>query len=139
MIVVDSSAIVAIMLQEPRARALMRCLRDHPDRIISAASYVESGAVLAGRRRHDPAQAIDDLDCFLAEANVAIIPVDPQQARLALHARIRFGRGMGHGGTLNFGDVFSYALARLYDAPLQFVGNDFSATDIKIALKSGEG
>jgi ribonuclease VapC len=60
--------------------------------------------------------------------------VDAEQARLALAARIAYGRGMGHGGVLNFGDAFSYALTKSLDAPLLFLGDDFSTTDIVAAL-----
>ena len=137
MIVVDSSAVVAILFGEPSAPALLARLAVDPDRIMSVASYVETGTVLAGRRHADRLRAIDDLDAFLAEARIALAPVDVEQARLALWARIRFGRGMGHGGKLNFGDAFSYALARTRGAPLLFIGDDFGTTDIAVALGSG--
>ena len=65
---------------------------------------------------------------------ITLAPVDEGQARLALRARIRFGRGMGHGGMLNFGDAFSYALARCREGPLLFVRNDFGMTDVSVAL-----
>jgi ribonuclease VapC len=68
------------------------------------------------------------------EAAIVLAPVDEAQARLALRARIRFGRGMGHGGMLNFGGAFSYALARTREAPLLFVGDDFGTTDVNVAL-----
>ncbi len=101
---------------------------------MSVASYVETGTVLAGRRKTDRLRAIGDLDRFLEEAGIALAPVDAAQARLALRARIRFGRGMGTGGVLNFGDTFSYALARVQQAPLLFIGDDFGTTDLTIAL-----
>jgi ribonuclease VapC len=63
-----------------------------------------------------------------------LAPVDETQARLALQARIRFGRGMGQGGKLNFGDAFSYALSRVREAPLLFIGDDFGSTDVAVAL-----
>jgi ribonuclease VapC len=90
--------------------------------------------VLAVRRRTDRLRAIEDLDAFLAEAGITLAAVDSAQARLALSARITFGRGMGHGGVLNYGDAFSYALARVHNAPLLFTGNDFPTTDIESAL-----
>ena len=102
---------------------------------MSVASYLETGSVLAGRRKRDKMRAIDDLDVFIEEAEIKLIAVDPAQARLALRARIRFWRGMGHGGVLNFGDVFAYALARSREAPLLFVGDDFATTDVTVALK----
>jgi ribonuclease VapC len=134
MIVVDSSAVIAILFGEVSAEALIERLGTDGDRVISVASYLEAGTVLAGRRKSDRLRAIDDLDAFLDEAGIALKPVDAAQARLALQARIIHGRGMGHGGQLNFGDAFSYASAKSLDAPLLFVGDDFSMTDIASAL-----
>ncbi len=104
---------------------------------MSVASYLETGTVLAGRRRSDRLRAVDDLDRFLEEADINLAPVDAAQARLALRARIQFGRGMGHGGVLNLGDAFSYALARTRNAPLLFTGNDFATTDVNAAFGPG--
>jgi ribonuclease VapC len=134
MIVVDSSAVVAILFGEPAAEALLVRLATDPDRVMSVASYLETGTVLAGRRQSDRLRAIDDLDRFLDEAGIALVPVDVAQVRLALRARIRFGRGMGHGGVLNFGDAFAYAPAQTRQAPLLFIGVDFSTTDVIVAL-----
>ena len=134
MIVVDSSAVVAILFGEASSAALAERLASDADRVISAASYLEIGTVLAGRRRSDRLKAVDDLDAFLNEAGIALAPVDAAQARLALQARIVHGRGMGHGGMLNFGDAFAYALAKSLDAPLLFIGDDFAATDVVPAL-----
>lgn len=136
MIVVDSSAVIAMMLEEPSAPVLAARLGADTERVMSVASYLEAGTVLAGRRRHDRLKAIDELDGFLLETGIDLAPVDVAQGRLALRARIAHGRGMGLGGTLNFGDAFSYALAKSRDAPLLFVGDDFAATDIKAALAS---
>ena len=134
MIVVDASAVIAMLFGEPSSGALAAWLAAEADRVISVASYIETGTVLAGRRRSDRLQAIGDLDAFLATAGIELAPTDATQARLALRARISYGRGMGHGGALNFGDTFSYALAKALDAPLLFVGNDFAGTDVKSAL-----
>lgn len=134
MIVVDSSAVVSILFGEPQAEAVLTRLAMDPDRVMSVASYLETGTVLAGRRRADRLQAIDDLDRFLEDAAIVLVPVDVAQARLALHVRIQFGRGMGHGGVLNFGDAFSYALAVARKAPLLFIGEDFSTTNVIVAL-----
>ena len=130
MIVVDSSAVVAILFGEAAAPALLARLADDGDRVMSVASYLETGTVLAGRRQSERMRAIGDLDDFLQEAEIVLVPVDVAQARLALQAKISFGRGMGHGGVLNFGDAFSYALARSREAPLLFVGDDFGTTDV---------
>ena len=137
MIVVDSSAVVAILFGEPTAAALLDRLLADPQRIMSVASYVETGTVLAGRQRRDRMRAIEDLDSFLDTTGIVLAPVDDYQARLAVRARIRFGRGMGNGGVLNFGDTFSYALARAHTAPLLFIGDDFGTTDVIPAIKPG--
>ncbi len=134
MIAIDSSAVIAILFEEPSAAALSRRLAVDPERVMSVASYLETGTVLAGRRTSEKLRAIDDLDAFLSEASITLSPVDAEQARMALYARIRFGRGMGQGGSLNFGDTFSYALAKSLDVPLLFVGDDFTATDVRSAL-----
>lgn len=138
MIVIDSSAVIAILFGEAEAAATADRLAADPERVISAASYLEVGTVLAGRRRSDRLRAIDDLEQFLSEAAIDLVPVDPTQARLALRARIVYGRGMGHGGVLNFGDTFSYALAKSLDAPLLFTGEDFLTTDVAPALSAGQ-
>ncbi len=130
MIVVDSSAVVAIVFGEPAAPALLARLAADPDAIMSVASYVETGTVLAGRRKTNKVGAIDDLDALLGEIGVRLAEIDVDQARLALRARIEYGRGMGHGGLLNFGDTFSYALAKASGASLIFVGDDFGTTDL---------
>lgn len=134
MIVVDSSAVIALLFGEPSGNALAARLAADSGRVMSVASYLEAGTVLAGRRRSNCLLVINDLERFLAEAGIELAPVDVIQARLALRGRIDYGRGMGHGGALNFGDAFSYALAKSLDAPLLFVGNDFSVTDIRPAL-----
>ena len=134
MIVVDSSALIAILFGEPSAEALLARLAAESERVMSVASYLESGTVLAGRRRADRLRAIDDLENFLTTAGIELVAVDAAQARLALRARIAHGRGMGRGGSLNFGDASSYALAKSLDAPLLFVGDDFTATDVTPAL-----
>jgi ribonuclease VapC len=98
---------------------------------------VEAGTVLAGRRE-TPGGAIEDLDAFLALIGVDLAPVDGEQARLALYARIQFGRGFGAPAGLNFGDCFAYALAKTRVAPLLFIGDDFGATDVACAMPNGE-
>lgn len=98
------------------------------------ANYVEAGTVMAGRRRTDPRQALIDLDRMMQTLKIRRVPVDSEQAVAPLEARIRIGRGMGHGGMLNFGDTFAYALARVRNAPLLFVGDDFAKTDVISAL-----
>ncbi len=133
-LVVDSSAVVAILFGEPQAAALLARLASATNRLISVVNYVETGTVLATRRRQDRSAAVADLDMFLNEAGIALAPVDAAQAHLALAARVRYGRGMGDGGVLNFGDAFAYALAKAHAAPLLYIGNDFRTTDIASAI-----
>ena len=135
MLVVDTSAIVAFLRNEPTARSIAHRLEmTAPDaRFMAAPCYVEAGTVLASKHP-DPGRVSVLLDRFLASASLSITPVDERLTRLALDARIRFGKGFGHPAQLNFGDSFSYALAKSLDAPLLFVGNDFTQTDIRSAL-----
>lgn len=135
MIVVDSSAVIAIMLGEPRSGELSARLQSAPagTRFISTANYVEAGAVLAGRLAN-PDEAMVEVDAFVAAAGITLSPFDDRQARIALSARIAFGKGFRTEAKLNLGDSFAYALARSLNAPLLFIGDDFSATDIVSAL-----
>ena len=135
MIVVDSSAIVAVMIGEATETALVRRLHQTPrgQRYLSAANYVEAGAVMAGRHA-DPAAGIAGLKQFLDISSITIFPIDAELAEMALEARIVFGRGFGAAAGLNFGDCFAYALAKKLNAPLLYVGDDFSRTDIQSAL-----
>ena len=134
MIVVDTSAIIAIFFEEPAAGALLARMAEETLIMMSIASYVEAGTVAAGHKPDDPVRALSDLDRLLGILEVVLMPMDPEQARFALHGRMRYGRGMGHGGKLNLGDTFAYALARQHNAPLLFTGRDFDATDIAAAL-----
>jgi ribonuclease VapC len=135
MLVIDSSAVVAMMLDECGADALAQRLAAEPrgGRLMAAANYVEAGTVLAGRRR-DPQQGVADLDAFLEAFGITIAAIDEDLARAAVQARIRFGKGFGASAGLNFGDCFAYALAKKHNAPLLFIGDDFGATDVTPAL-----
>lgn len=135
MLVIDSSAIVAILLGEPSARSLADRINAEADRDyrLAAPNYIEAGTVLAGRHAIR-SQGVTLLDEFLMDIGIEVEPVDFAMARLALDARIRFGRGFGAAAGLNFGDSFAYALAKRFDAPLLFIGNDFGRTDIRVAL-----
>lgn len=136
MIVIDTSALIAILFGEPAARALSTRIAAEPagERVMSVASYLEAGTVMAGRRASRPLGAVADLEAILSEASIHLKPIDEAQARIALDARIRLGRGFGAPAGLNFGDCFSYALAKSLGAPLLFVGDDFTATDVEAAL-----
>ena len=128
--IVDSSAIVAIAVGEPEAAAFVRAIASAPTRLMSAATYVETGVVIDGR--NDPVLG-RDVDRLLTELGISIAPVTESQARIAREAYRDFGRGSGHPARLNFGDCFSYALAKDVDEPLLFTGDDFHHTDVRIA------
>jgi ribonuclease VapC len=131
LIVVDTSAVVAILTNEPEAQQFKELIVDDDDPLISAATMVEASIVLRtfrGLRVND-----EELDHFVAEA-LRIVDVDSVQVEIARHAHLRYGKGMGHPAQLNFGDCFSYALAKSLDAPLLYKGGDFTKTDIKSAL-----
>ena len=135
MMIVDASAIIAIMFEEPEAPDCMAALQTGASRLISAVNYVEAGTVMAGRIRNgDRHEAIADLDAFLADFRIAIASADGNLARAAMRARLDYGKGFGTRGGLNFGDCFAYALAKRHSAPLLYVGDDFALTDVQSAL-----
>ncbi len=129
--VIDSSAVLAILFQEPDARMLAAAIEAEPAPVISAASVVEVGAVLLSRKTKG---ARKDLADFLRESGLQVEAVDQYQADLALDAFERYGKGGGHPAQLNFGDCFSYALARATGKRLLFKGADFPQTDVLSAL-----
>lgn len=133
LIVVDTSAVLSIILNEDPAPELAKRLTAATRREMSAANYVEAGTVLAGRL-DIPTDAAEALDSFLAQAQIDVVPLDAALARLAVTARVRFGKGFGHPANLNYGDSFAYALAKHRNAPLLFIGNDFSQTDVQAAI-----
>jgi len=93
---------------------------------MSVANFVETSIVIEARFGYD---GVRDLDLFLSTANIKLVSVDIDQARVARNAFRQFGKGR-HPAKLNYGDCFSYALAKITDLPLLFKGNDFSKTDI---------
>lgn len=128
--IVDSSAVIAIVRSEPDADALARKIALHPRARISAATYVEAAIVVD--RSDDPVSS-RRFDDFLRESEIVIAPVTETQAKIAREAYRDFGRGSGHAARLNFGDCFAYALARETGEPLLFKGDDFSKTDVEPA------
>lgn len=126
--IVDTSAVIAILKQEPDAGALSEALERADEIRMSAGTYVELGVVVDSVR--DPI-ASRKLDLFLNEAEVRIEPVTELQAKVARQAYRDFGKGSGHPAQLNFGDCFSYALAAVSGEALLFKGDDFSRTDVK--------
>ncbi|MFI7700436.1 type II toxin-antitoxin system VapC family toxin [Nonomuraea sp. NPDC049480] len=129
--IIDTSAIVAILKGEPDAAAFTTAIREAAVRRMSAATYLEMAAVV--ERTRDPA-ASRLLDDFLSRMKVEIMPVTLEQAHIARRAYWDYGRGSGHKAGLNFGDCFSYALARECREPLLFKGDDFTHTDVTPVL-----
>ncbi|QNA91594.1 MULTISPECIES: type II toxin-antitoxin system VapC family toxin [unclassified Microbacterium] len=125
--IVDSSALVAILMEEAEAAEFSFRLATE-DPMISAASLTECMIVLHGKAGEG---MVRELDVLLRSAAVAVLPVDEAQARLAGNAYARYGRGSGSPARLNYGDCFSYALAITRDEPLLFKGDDFVHTDVR--------
>lgn len=125
-LVVDTSAAVAIILAEPDADELVRCLDRATLRLMSAANRVELGMVIEARLGPDGRDAVDR---FLRDAEIDVVGVDPDAAERALGAWRRYGRGR-HRAALNFGDCFGYALSEQTGFPVLCTDRDFTSTDI---------
>ncbi|PKP91280.1 MAG: VapC toxin family PIN domain ribonuclease [Alphaproteobacteria bacterium HGW-Alphaproteobacteria-16] len=125
--IVDTSAIMAILLDEQEQEPFVRAMMLAPSRSISAGNWIELSVVLTRRKSPD---LISRLDQLLAITPVEIIAVDGGQARIGAEAYRRYGHGSGHVADLNFGDCFAYALAKSTGEPLLFKGDDFIHTDI---------
>jgi ribonuclease VapC len=131
MIVVDTSALLAIFDHEDDAAIYARAIAEADPPMISAASVVEVEIVML--RRHG-SKAVAEVDRFIREAGIQVESVTPEHARHAVDAYAAYGKGQKNKAGLNYGDCFSYALAKLTGAPLLFKGRDFSATDITSVL-----
>lgn len=129
--IVDTSAVLAILRNEPEAEAFARAIEAAQQRRMSAANFLEAAIVVDGSRDPIASRRFDD---FVREAQLGIEPVTEAQARIARDAYRDFGKGDGHPARLNFGDCFAYALARAAGEPLLFKGADFAHTDIARAL-----
>lgn len=129
--IVDSSAVVAILRAEPDAPRYATALEAARVRRISAANWLEAAIVIS-----DPADPVTGrrFDELVREAALRIEPVTAGQARIARDAYRDFGKGSGHPAQLNFGDCFAYALAADTGEPLLFKGGDFGHTDVRRAL-----
>lgn len=128
--VVDTSALLAILWDEPERRRFNEFLEADTQRFISAATLLET-AILVELRNGEVAGR--ELDLFLHRAKIEIVPVDADQVEIARAAYRRYGKGM-HPAGLNYGDCFSYALAKATGEPLLFKGRDFAKTDVRAAL-----
>jgi ribonuclease VapC len=125
--VIDTSALVAILQNEPERRKFNEAIEAAEVRSMSTASFVETSIILESRFGAD---GVRDLDLFINKAQISLAPVDEDHAHLARDGFRKYGKGR-HPASLNYGDCFSYALARSRDEPLLFKGRDFSQTDVE--------
>lgn len=131
--IVDSSALLAILLNEEDGSTLSRAVNESEEVVrMSAASYLET-SILIDKYRDAVLSA--RLDEALLDSEIVIEPVTVEQAKIAREAYRNYGKGSGHRAKLNFGDCFSYALARVKREPILYKGDDFGYTDLRSALQ----
>jgi ribonuclease VapC len=126
--IIDTSAVLAILFQEADAERYANAIAAAESRRMSAASFLEAGIVVDSQLG---AAAGRQLDALVARADIGIEPVTREQAVIARQAYLDYGKGR-HPAKLNFGDCFSYALAKATAMPLLFKGEDFSQTDVSV-------
>jgi ribonuclease VapC len=130
-VILDTSALLAILRDEPDALAFALAIEHAPVRRISAGTYLEASIMIGADRNPIANRKLDE---FIREANLVVEPVTFEQAQIGRAAYQDFGKGSGHPAQLNFGDCFAYALARATGEPLLFKGEDFRWTDLPAAL-----
>jgi ribonuclease VapC len=128
--IVDSSALIAILKREPEGSVFSATLEAAPDAKMSAATYLEAAIVIDRLRNPMLSLLLDDV---IERARISIEPLTAAQAKIARQAYRDYGKGSGHPAKLNFGDCFSYALARDKREPLLYKGDDFVHTDLRPA------
>jgi ribonuclease VapC len=133
MIVADTSALVAIVFNEPERAAFLEAVRAART-LVSLVSAVEARMVVHGRKGEAGVILLDDM---LRQPAFEVVSPSIREMEIAYDAFVTYGRGSGHAAALNFGDVFSYALAKSRGAPLLFKGDDFGHTDIERAASRG--
>jgi ribonuclease VapC len=132
-VIIDTSALIAILRAEDDAAAMAYAIEEAAVRRISAANYLETAVVIDSSRDPIASRRFDEL---VEAADLSVEPVTREQARIAREAYRDFGKGSGHKAGLNFGDCFAYALAKSAGEPLLFKGDDFVHTDVTSALPS---
>jgi ribonuclease VapC len=130
-VIIDTSALIAILRSEPEAGACAKAIASTNIRRVSAVNYVEAAVVIDGSKNPVASRRFDDL---FGEAQLVVEPVTEAQARIAREAYRDFGKGSGHPAGLNFGDCFAYALAKASGEPILFKGDDFTHTDLSPVL-----
>jgi ribonuclease VapC len=131
LIVVDTSAIIAVLYREPEFDHFVRLISDAESCSLSAVSHLEAAMVLIGRSTPGAAK---ELDAFLVQMQMEVVPFEYELAIRARDAFVRFGKGR-HPARLNFGDCVSYALAQARGLPLLYKGEDFAKTDVLSAVR----
>jgi len=129
--VIDTSALIVILLGEPEAEIFARLIADDPKRLISVFSLVETSIAIEAKKGDSGGR---ELDLLIHRAGINIVAMDAEQAELARYAWRNFGKGR-HAAGLNIGDCCSYALSKYSGEPLLFKGDDFSGTDISCVKK----
>ena len=124
--VLDTSALLALLLDEPEAEEFRAAVEEDATRLVSAATLLETALVIEARKGEPGGR---ELDALIQKADVVVVPVDAEHISEARRAYRRFGKGR-HAAGLNFGDVFAYALARTSGEALLFRGDDFAKTDV---------
>ena len=124
--VLDTSALVALLLDEPEAEEFRAAVEEDTTRLVSAATLLETALIIESRKGEPGGR---ELDFLIQKAEIVVVAVDAEHVSEARRAYRRFGKGR-HAAGLNFGDVFAYALARTSGEPLLFKGDDFARTDI---------
>ena len=130
MIVSDTSSLMALVMDELEAPDIRHAIEVASQTLISAATLVEFYIVAMGKGDDVYARA----QALIRELPIAIVPFDAEQAEIARRAYEQYGKGRGHPAQLNFGDTFSYALAKAQGLPLLFKGDDFTRTDVAVVL-----
>ena len=128
--IVDTSALVAVLFDEPDSERYATAMAQAARCRMSAANFLEAALVVEGRAGISGAQ---ELDIFIETAEIEIVPVSVEQARVARRAWREFGKG-NHPAGLNFGDCFAYALAKIAGEPILYKGDDFTLTDVESAF-----
>ena len=128
--VLDTSALLALLLDEPEGEEFRAAVEEDATRLVSAANLLEAALVIEARKGEPGGR---ELDALIQKAEVVVVPVDAEHVSEARRAYRRFGKGR-HPAGLNFGDCFAYALSVASGEPLLFKGSDFSRTDVRAVL-----
>ena len=130
MIVVDTSALIAMLLDEPERRSFADTIKKASHALISSATVIEARMVAFGKGGQERVMLLDGI---IDSLGLQIAPLGIEEIEIAHAAFVTYGKGNGHPAQLNFGDLFSYALAKSRGVPLLFKGEDFALTDVEVA------